>query len=203
MTPRRPATAFLLAILGLLLLAGCARTTGYYGYIPPDMGERRTFYDNGMASSYTRLTDLDLTDAFDRLARELYRATESDGEPAEDPDPLETGQTVLVTDFVDLHNLRPEQGGRLMGELMRASLSRVSRCRIIQAEFAQYFRLSEQGLSLLTRDPKQIRTPSYSYPECIVGTYTLTPHRLILFAKRVNIHTGSVMRIASRELDLF
>jgi len=201
MSGNRPAIAAII-LLGLLLLSGCTSSKGYYGYVPPEMTERRTFYDNGMAGSYTRLTDLNLGRAFDRLARELYQTDGANGEPADDPDIQETGHTVMVTDFVDIQNFRPDQGGRLMGEMMRASLSRISRCTIIQAEFGQHFRLTDQGLSLLTRNPAQTRSQSYNYPECVVGTYTLTPHKLILFARRVNIHTGSVTRIARRELDL-
>ena len=147
---------------------------------------------------------LDLKGIFDGLARELCTdcrpATTAVqpvngtacGEPA--PDDL------LVTDFVDLSTLEPKQSGILLGESMRSSLSRICCRKIQQVELAKYFKLTEKGLVALTRDADKIVKDQFPPRECVVGTYVLTADKLILFAKRINLADGSVVRMSSREI---
>lgn len=115
-------------------------------------------------------------------------------------DPRAADPTLLVTDFVDIQSLKPYRGGILMGELMRGSLSTACCARILQGEFSMFFRLSENGLVALTRDPKSILTKEYRHSECVVGTYHYTTDKLYLFARRINIYTGVISKFVSREI---
>lgn len=111
-------------------------------------------------------------------------------------------QTVLVTDFADIQTFMPNQSGLLMGELMRASLNNVCNYKITQAEFAKYFKLSENGLVVLTRKAGEIKKNEYNQSEAIVGTYSyLNNNKALVFARRIHMETGRISRMVTREID--
>lgn len=111
-------------------------------------------------------------------------------------------QTVLVTDFADIQTYIPNQSGILMGELMRASLNNVCCYKIVQAEFAKYFKLSENGLVVLTRKANEIKKEEYVQPEVVVGTYNyLSNNKVVIFVRRIDMQTGKISKIVTRELD--
>lgn len=111
-------------------------------------------------------------------------------------------QTVLVTDFADIQTFIPNQPGLLMGELMRAGLNKVCCYKIVQAEFGKYFKLSENGLIVLTRKSSEIKKDEYVQPEAIVGTYNyLNNNKVLIFVRRINTETGKITKMVTRELD--
>ncbi len=110
-------------------------------------------------------------------------------------------RTVLVTDFVDIQSFLPKQQGILMGELMRGSLNNSCCYRIVQAEFSKYFKLSESGLIVLSRNPEIIKNDEYNQSECIVGTYSMMNNKLLLFVKRINTVTGKISKMVTREIN--
>jgi hypothetical protein len=119
-------------------------------------------------------------------------------------------QTVIVTDFADIQTYKPEQSGILMGELMRAALNNVCCYKIIQAEFAKYFKLSETGLVVLTRNANEIKENEYLQSEVIVGTYNylydynyMHRNKVVIFIRRIDQQTGKITRMVTRELDYF
>ncbi len=110
--------------------------------------------------------------------------------------------TVLVTDFVDLNSFIPKQTGLIMGELMRGALSSVCHYKIVQAEFAAYFKLSENGLVSLTRQSSEIKNDEYQQDEAVVGTYNyLSGNKLLIFVKKINTGTSRISRMVTKELD--
>lgn len=111
-------------------------------------------------------------------------------------------QTVLVTDFADIQTFMPNQPGLLMGELMRAGLNKVCCYKIVQAEFGKYFKLSENGLIVLTRKVREIKKDEYLQSEAIIGTYNyLTNNKVLVFVRRINTETGKISKMVIRELD--
>ena len=111
-------------------------------------------------------------------------------------------KTVLVTDFADIQSFLPNQSGLLMGELMRGSLNKVCGYKIRQAEFANYFKLSENGLVVLTRKADEIKKGEYSQSEVIVGTYNyLNNNKVVIFVRIINIETGNIPRMITREIN--
>lgn len=110
--------------------------------------------------------------------------------------------TVIVTDFADIQTFMPNQSGLLMGELMRGSVSKVCRHKIIQAEFGKYFKLSENGLVVLTRKVNEIKKDEYSQSEAIVGTYNyLNNNKVVIFVRKINTDTGKISRMVTREVN--
>jgi hypothetical protein len=109
--------------------------------------------------------------------------------------------SVLITDFVDIQSFAPASQGLLMGELMRGSLSSVCSTKITQVEFAKFFNLNEKGLVVLSRKVSEIKKDDYDQTEAIVGTYSYLNNKIVIFARKINVVTGRISRMATREVD--
>lgn len=181
------------------LLAGCGTTSSStVRTVPTKATEKCT------VGLEWQVRMLDLKGIFDGLAKELCTNCQPQLTPAKTAEAAvcgeQAGDDLLVTDFVDLSTLEPKQSGILLGEAMRSGLSRVCCRKIQQVELAKYFKLTEKGLVALTRDAEKIVRDQFPPKECVVGTYILTSDKLILFAKRINLADGSVVRMTSREI---
>jgi FlgO protein len=193
---------YLLVVTMLLmgLLAGCAHSSRVY---PASSGSGCSVQD------LLKATDLKML--FRDMARDICadkcpdcpRDTQDKNGAASFPNQEEPRPaTVLVTDFVDINSFVPKQAGLLMGELMRGSLSTVCRYKIVQAEFAAYFKLSDNGLVSLTRKPSEIKNDEYLQDEAVVGTYNfLAGNKLLIFVKKINTGTSRISRMSTKELD--
>ena len=108
----------------------------------------------------------------------------------------------MVTDFADIQSFMPNPSGLLMGELMRGGLNDVCSYKIVQAEFAKYFKLSENGLVVLTRQVSEVKKDAYSQPDVIVGTYSyLNNNKVLIFVRKINTESGIISRMVTRELN--
>lgn len=199
-----------LTLLTGLLGSGCVGR-GWYPYSPVSDGNAC-----GSATPRQLLEHTDLKSLFDGIAAEICAngcngaasgtdapantGTTSSAVPAKHGERC-AGETILVTDFVELHTLVPNKHGLLMGDLMRSSLN--SRCgyRIVQAEFSSYFRLSENGLVVLSRNSADIKSREYRQSECVVGTYSFVGAKLIVTVRRISTLTGRITRMVTREID--
>jgi hypothetical protein len=195
--------AMALTLLAGLLGGGCV-SRGWYPYSPISDG-------NSCAQATPRqlLEHTDLKSLFDGIALEIC----ADGcEGAADtgtasnpvyskPNERCSGETILVTDFVDLQTLVPNKHGLLMGDLMRAGLNGRCGYRIVQAEFSSYFRLSENGLVVLSRNSEDIKNREYRQLECVVGAYSFVGRKLVITVRRISTLTGRITRMVTREID--
>ncbi|QWV92353.1 hypothetical protein KP004_14185 [Geomonas oryzisoli] len=190
----KPLRLMLLAFIAGSLLTGCA------GTLPITVG--------GDCHNKTLPMLLDATDMktlFHDMALELCTDKCADrqtcGAPASCQEEPGGRATVMVTDFADLQSLVPSQSGMLMGELMRGGLNSVCCYKIVQAEFAKYFKLSENGLVVLTRRATEVKKNEYQQPEAVVGTYTyLSNDKVLIFARRMDTETGTISKMVTREL---
>ena len=109
--------------------------------------------------------------------------------------------SVLITDFVDIQSFTPASQGLLMGELMRGSLSSVCGTKITQVEFAKFFNLNAKGLVVLSRKVSEIKKDEYDQTEAIVGTYSYLNNKIVIFARKINVVSGKISRMVTREVD--
>lgn len=135
------------------------------------------------------LESTDLKPLFNDIAREL--CAEND----------KNNYSVLITDFVDIQSFAPATQGLLMGELMRGSLNSVCGSKITQVEFAKFFNLNEKGLVVLSRKVSEIKKDDYDQTEAIVGTYSYLNNKVVIFARKINVVTGKISRMVTREVD--
>jgi hypothetical protein len=197
---KRKLTTFI-SILAATMLYGCSH---------PSMSVR---YSTCYGKTFNQLLEsTDLKPLFNDIARELC------SEPCvtENGSPLPMGKfdqnsgcagmkennySILITDFVDIQSFTPATQGLLMGELMRSSLSSVCSKKITQVEFAKFFNLNEKGLVVLSRKVSEIKNDEYDQTEAIVGTYSYLSNKIVIFARRINVVTGKISRMVTREID--
>lgn len=176
--------SFLLTLLSLLLISSCAstvtETTGLFRC------KDFTYNDTLQAEI---LAKLDLQDLFHQIAQEICHE-----------DSLCHEDVVLVTDTVEIKSLVPKRGGLFLSELMRNSVKNHCCYRIMQAEFGRYFKLDARGLVSLTRDASEIKNQDFPFTFAIVTTYSLTRDRLYIFARKINVRTGQIVRFIGRDV---
>ena len=184
-----------------MCLAGC---------VPQSTAVR---YSSCYGKSFNQLLEsTDLKPLFNNIAREL--CTQPPGTQSVDvsTDPVAKSvrgatdndkkeYSILITDFVDIQSFTPASQGLLMGELMRGSLSSVCGTKITQVEFAKFFNLNEKGLVVLSRKVSEIKKDEYDQTEAIVGTYSYLNNKIVIFARKINVVTGKISRMVTRELD--
>lgn len=106
---------------------------------------------------------------------------------------LALDDVVLVSDFVNLDKLENHSKlGFLLSETLKDALS--SHDIIIrQVELGKEFTLGAHGFNLLTREQSRINTNITDSFYALVGTYTVTTKRLIVFIKLIDIRTGDIL----------
>jgi hypothetical protein len=187
----------LAATLVALLFTGCAYQ---------DTARR---YSTCSGKSFNQLLEsTDLKPLFNDIAREL--CTEpcvAEGGAASEKGPKcppandAKSYSILITDFVDIQSFTPASQGLLMGELMRGSLSSICSTKITQVEFAKFFNLNEKGLVVLSRKVSEIKKDEYDQTEAIVGTYSYLNNKIVIFARKINVVSGKISRMVTREID--
>jgi hypothetical protein len=193
----RTTTAILLA----LFISGCATQS--------NVARRSACY----GKTFNQLLEsTDLKPLFNEIARELctepcvseveaISSGTSEKEPRCSSANNKNEYSVLITDFVDIQSFTPASQGLLMGELMRGSLSSVCSTKITQVEFAKFFNLNEKGLVVLSRKVSEIKKDEYDQTEAIVGTYSYLTNKIVIFARKINVVTGKISRMVTREVD--
>ncbi|MBF0343651.1 MAG: hypothetical protein HQL06_05395 [Nitrospirae bacterium] len=181
----------LFLVVLMVLISGC---TGVLGEVSSTLRcrDRVAFNDD-------IVTRLSLKDVFDQMAAELCSASCAQGCLPNTPGCV--SKTLLVTDFVDIVTLAPRSSGLFMSELMRNSINNTCCYKVVQAEFRNYFKLTQEGLVALTRNPNEIKNDEYTHSESIVGTYKLLDGKLFLFVRRINVHTGNISKFVTKEVS--
>jgi len=166
-------------------------------------------YSTCSGKSFNQLLEsTELKPLFNDIARELCTepcVTEAGTAPENIPKCSTANDgndySILVTDFVDIQSFTPASQGLLMGELMRGSLSSVCSTKITQVEFAKFFNLNEKGLVVLSRKVSEIKKDDYDQTEAIVGTYSYLNNKIVIFARKINVVSGKISRMVTREID--
>lgn len=187
----------LASIFLALFITGCASQ---------NMAKR---YSSCSGKSFNQLLEsTELKPLFNEIARELCTepcvaevGTAAEKRAACSAANDNNSHSVLITDFVDIQSFTPASQGLLMGELMRGSLSSVCSTKITQVEFAKFFNLNEKGLVVLSRKVSEIKKDEYDQTEAIVGTYSYLNNKIVIFARKINVVSGKISRMVTREID--
>jgi TolB-like protein len=110
---------------------------------------------------------------------------------------------IIVTEFVDLTSLENQSKfGYVLSNSIKNSLSNELDMSVIEAEVSKYFKISGNGLKILSRDIRKIRTNNLDVKHAIAGTYTATDSEVIVFVKLVNLETGLIEGSYSETLPM-
>lgn len=110
---------------------------------------------------------------------------------------------IIVTEFVNLTSLNNNTRlGYVLSNSIKDSLINTYRASVIEAEVSKYFKLSNNGLKILSRNINNIKTTSFNVEKAVVGTYTYTDSELVIFVKLVNLKTGIIEGSYSKALPM-
>jgi hypothetical protein len=107
----------------------------------------------------------------------------------------------VVTDLVSISDLKPGTAGLIMGEVTRASLTRLQCQRVFQVEATNLLSLNDSGFVALSRRVNEVRPEISPVREAIVGTYHAWPDKMLLVLRRIDTQTGQLKRSVSREVN--
>jgi TolB-like protein len=112
-------------------------------------------------------------------------------------------EQIVVTEFVDLTSLENQSKfGYVLSNSIKNSLINDLETEVIEAEVGKYFKISENGLKVLSRDIKKIRTDNLNVKHAVVGTYTHTHSETVVFVKLVNLEDGIIEGSYSKTLPM-
>ncbi len=116
---------------------------------------------------------------------------------------LKIGEQLLVTDFVDTTSLENNSKfGFVLSNSLKNSLINKHNFKVIEAEVSKYFKISRNGLKILSRDSVNMRETTVEVSRVIAGTYTHTDEELVLFVKLINLKTGIIEGSYARNLPM-
>jgi len=100
---------------------------------------------------------------------------------------------IIVTDFVDVTSLdNHSRLGYVLSNNIKNSLINNYETDVVEAEVSKYFKISGNGLKILSRDIDKLRATNFKVRYAIVGTYTYSSNELIIFVKLIDLKTGII-----------
>lgn len=114
-----------------------------------------------------------------------------------------TVDRVLVTDFVDLTSLNNQSKfGYVLSNNIKNAVINTKNVGVVEAEVSKYFKISGNGLKVLSRDVETIRADRIKVQNALVGTYTYTEKEVVVFVKLIDLQTGEIKGSYSRTLPM-
>ena len=111
-------------------------------------------------------------------------------------DRIDEGETILVTDFVDINtldNARRTQLGLILSNKLKSELFKKYKYKIKDIELANRFKINQTGFKLISRNLKELDIKNDHSNLIFIGTYSVTSTKLILFLRLVDITDGNIL----------
>jgi len=109
----------------------------------------------------------------------------------------------IVTDFVDLTSLQNySKLGYILSNSIKNSLIKDYKAKVVEAEVSKYFEISGNGLRILSRDIKLLRSDAFEISRAVVGTYTYTDEEIVIFVKLIDLKTGIIEGSYAKKLAM-
>jgi len=105
----------------------------------------------------------------------------------------EKPKKLIVTDFADITSLdNHSRLGYVLSNSIKDSLINVSKIDVVEAEVSKYFKISGNGIKILSRDTSKLRSTNFDVRYAVVGTYTHSNHELLIFVKLIDLKNGII-----------
>ena len=100
---------------------------------------------------------------------------------------------IMVTDFVDITYLdNHTKLGYVLSNNIKNALINNYKANVVEAEVSKFFKISGNGLKILSRDIDKLRSTNFNVQYALVGTYTHSVSELIVFVKLIDLKTGII-----------
>lgn len=115
---------------------------------------------------------------------------------------IKKDSNLYVTDFVNQGDLENKsQLGFVLSDALKVNLLNsgcVRKNSIKTFNLAKYPTINQNGIKMLTRELKKMKTKSIQDDkQILIGTYTITSKQLLLFLKLVSLETGDTIASSS------
>jgi len=115
---------------------------------------------------------------------------------------LAKDDVILVSDFVNIDNLKNHSKlGFLLSETLKNELS-AKNIIIKEIELSKTFKIGESGFNVLSRNIKDVDGVIRDERFAMVGTYSITHRRLILFVKLIDIRSGHILSSSTQSVSV-
>ncbi len=108
-----------------------------------------------------------------------------------------------MTDFVYVEDLKPHQFGFLLRNLLASELTQRG-IQIKEVEFAQRFKLTPQGFTVMTRSIKAIRERKIedNIIYAVIGSYEVKGGYIYILTRIFNLQTNTLEKMFVRTVNL-
>jgi TolB-like protein len=106
---------------------------------------------------------------------------------------IELPKKIIVTDFVDISSLdNHTKLGYVLSNNMKDALINNYNSEVVEVEVSKYFKISGNGVKILSRDVDKLLSKNFDVRYAVVGTYTHTDKEVIVFIKLIDLKTGII-----------
>lgn len=131
---------------------------------------------------------------FDKVMNDAVKATAIKAN-------LPKEQKLIVTDFVKVGTLKNDSKlGFILSNKLKNALVQTGKFKVKEAEVSKFFQIGKNGLKLLSRYQNNLLNDKFKLTYTLVGTYTVTTERLIVFVELINITNGSIVESYSKDV---
>jgi len=156
-----------------LFLAGCSQNNGL-------IYTKTSYKSKGLCDIATSDVYINYGAVTDEAVKTIFQSTK-------------IPKRVIVTDFVDITSLQNNSKlGYVLSNNIKNSLINHFKINVVEAEVSKYFRISGNGLKILSRNIDKLRARNFQVEYAIVGTYTHTDKELVIFVKLIDLKTGII-----------
>jgi TolB-like protein len=107
---------------------------------------------------------------------------------------------IYVVDFVNVKNLDvTSQLGPSLSLEVKSHISKMFNYRIKELEYMKYFKISENGAKLSSRDLNDIMNDT-DRTYALVGSYLITDQQLMMYLKLIDMKTGDILSTTSQSI---
>ena len=116
---------------------------------------------------------------------------------------MDIPKRIIVTDFVDVTSLdNYSRLGYVLSNNIKNSIINNYHTDVVEAEVSKYFKISANGLKILSRDIEKLRATNFQVQYAVVGSYTYTKNEFIVFVKLIDLKTGIIKGSYAKTLPM-
>ena len=107
---------------------------------------------------------------------------------------------LVVADPVDVQTFVPGYLGRALGDVFRAAVFQQCKVPIRQIELGKDFSLTQQGITVLTRNLRDVRGTSFQAREAVITTFSTSRNKAYFVSRRIDLAQSSITAVNSKEV---
>jgi hypothetical protein len=121
--------------------------------------------------------------------------------PSEGAETLGGAPLLVVADPVDVQTFVPGYLGRALGDVFRAAVFQQCKVPIRQIELGKDFSLTQQGITALTRNLRDVRGTSFQAKEAVITTFSTSRNKAYFVSRRIDLAQSAITAVNSKEVS--